>query len=196
MDYTTLQSGTKAIQGFLTVDSLTPIEALNVSLKALDIVIAFEIENLVIPYEIRQCLIDYSNIFLIEHGYYSEIIEILYKNKSNQVNINEIIDLNEEQATNNLIFQRIFLLGLNSSVDNDDFDFSECLILHLKKLEFKSALILILVCRFFFHKNDRLMSEQDSLLIEQAYKYIMIFAKSTENMNLMWQLKIISSIRS
>lgn len=193
MDYLTLQNGTKAIQSFLNVSSFTPKEALDISLKSLDILIAFELANKKVPQKIRQCLLDYSNFFLEKNTDNSDIKNIL-NNKKKKVDIKEIINLHEVDAANSFIFQKIFLNGLDIQ-EKIEIDLFESLIFHIKNLEFHSALIVLLTINQVHEMKKIFISKQEHTLLNQAYKYIYTFSESTDNHSMLWKIKILNSKR-
>ncbi len=194
VDYLILQNGTEDIQSFFNVSSFSPKEALDISLKSLDILIAFELESKKIPKKIRECLLAYSKLFLKENSIHCSIKNIL-NNKKERVNIQDIINLSEIDAANGFIFHKIFLNGLDVP-KNIEFDLFELLIIYIKNFDFYSALIILLVINEVYEVNNIIFSQQESILLKQAYHYISTFSESTENHRMKWLIKILKSKES
>jgi len=189
LNYSIILEGTGQIESFLMVDSLTAQEALEVMNHALDILIAFRLENKTIPPWIQQCLLDYMVLFLGDINEGAEIKQIISGVYSQKYTVEKLFE-----ALNNkveLSFNKIPFLEFDLDA-RDIFHIFNELIIELNKCNYNNGFILLhALKRYSFSKSIGYPIEEISLLL-QAERYLATVATSIGDIKFIWWSKILS----
>lgn len=170
------------------VDSLTAQEALDVMYHALDILIAFRLDNKTIPPWIQQCLLDYVALFIDDTNekiVIEQIISGAYSQKFTMEKLFESLNNKGELSFNKVPFLEFVFDDL------DIFHIFNELVIELNNCNYDNGFILLYVLkRHAFRKSIRYSIEEISLLL-QAERYLETVATSVGDIKFIWWSKIL-----